>query len=94
MYGIDRMIINKTYNFQAKNLRYAKYYLNESRKLSMEMPWTAAKILNTKEDTVFIESCVLLFKAKLSEAKNMLNSDPLEALRMCNLAKIRAAEGN
>lgn len=72
----------------------AKTYLQQSRDLSMGRAWTAKKELDEKERTVFVESCILLYKAMIREILVMMYIDPQRAARMCSIARKRALDGS
>ncbi|KAF2882661.1 hypothetical protein ILUMI_23525 [Ignelater luminosus] len=88
--AINRYIFGK---FILENLLdpdRAKEELIAARQLSTGKPWTAKKEIGYKQDTVLIESCILLYKALLAEAKEVMKYDPLKAARICAIARKRA----
>lgn len=71
----------------------AKEHLSTSRQLSTGKSWTAKREMGYHQDTIFVESCILLYKALLKEAKQILTYEPLKAARVCAIARKRAADG-
>lgn len=72
----------------------AKEELIAARQLSTGKPWTAKKEIGYKQETIFVESCILLYRALLAEAKEVMKCDPLKAARICAIARKRANDGN
>ncbi|KAK9704568.1 hypothetical protein QE152_g27799 [Popillia japonica] len=73
-----------------KELEPAIMNLKEARYLSNGHSWTAAKYLQCSQKTVFVESCLGLHKALLSQAKIVMNYDPEHAIILCARARRRA----
>lgn len=71
----------------------AKEKLIISRQLSMGKSWNAKHQLQCNQDTIFTESCILLCKSLLAEARKILSVDALKASRICVIARKRAADG-
>ncbi|KAF5302913.1 hypothetical protein FQA39_LY02093 [Lamprigera yunnana] len=70
----------------------AKVIFVEVRSLSQGQNWSAKKELAVKEGTVFVESCKLLCKILLLEAKELLNKNPHKACRITVVAQKRAID--
>lgn len=67
--------------------------LKEARVLSNGHSWTAAKYLHCIQKTVFVECCIVLHKALLAQAKEMIGYDPENAIILCAKARRRAYDG-
>ncbi|KAK5643682.1 hypothetical protein RI129_007527 [Pyrocoelia pectoralis] len=70
----------------------AKSLLIESRALSIGSTWSARRELGSNQETLFVESCILLYKILLIEAKEAMKYDPLKGARICTLAQKRALD--
>lgn len=75
------------------SVRMQNDYLSRCRTLSRNKPkWSARNYLKTKQDTLFVESAKLLFRALIMEAKETKPYDPAKAANLCRIARKRATE--
>ncbi|RZB40824.1 hypothetical protein BDFB_013893 [Asbolus verrucosus] len=90
--AIAYYIIGKYLVENGKKVESGKYYLELARDMSIGKSWNCRKILDAKQDTVFMESCSLLYQALIEEARNLISTDPLKAIEVSLVARKRAAE--
>ncbi|KAK9704566.1 hypothetical protein QE152_g27798 [Popillia japonica] len=64
--------------------------LRKARMLSNGFPWTASKYLHFTQKTVFVESCLVLHKALLAQAKILEKYDMETAIILCAKARRRS----
>lgn len=76
-----------------KDNQRAKPVLKVCREISMGRSWTAKNELGENQLTIFAEACILLYKALLTEATNMMKKSPQHAGRICSIARKRALDG-
>ncbi|KAK4886663.1 hypothetical protein RN001_002934 [Aquatica leii] len=94
--GKKQAIIKYFYGkFLLENMKIkekSKKLLIEARHISIGKTWTPPKEIGYKQETIFVECCNLLFTILLSEAKEIMDSDPLTASRICGIAEKRALD--
>ncbi|XP_044255981.1 tetratricopeptide repeat protein 29-like [Tribolium madens] len=90
--AIAYFIIGKYLVENGKKAEAGKNYLDLAREMSQGKSWNCTKILNKKQDIVFIESCRLLYKSLMEEAQILMKTDPARASEICNIARKRASE--
>lgn len=77
----------------SKKLETGRHYLEMSREIATGKSWTCKKILpKIEQDTIFIESCILIYTALIEEARMVMKYHPAKAIDLCTLARKRAAE--
>nr|CAD7408983.1 unnamed protein product [Timema poppensis] len=70
----------------------AKTHLQIARELSAGKSWRAAKELGQPQDTIYIESNSILYKALIELGVQARETDPLIAVKLCSQAHRRALE--
>nr|XP_022909221.1 uncharacterized protein LOC111420467 isoform X1 [Onthophagus taurus] len=89
-YAISEYIYGKFKYEKMQDRVQATIHLRNARILSIGQSWTAAKYLLYAQKTVFVESCILLYKLLLDDAMEMMRYDAKGAIKICIKAKRRA----
>lgn len=80
--------------FLEREIEPAIEVLRKARMLSNGFPWTASKYLHFTQKTVFVESCLVLHKALLAQAKILEKYDMETAIILCAKARRRSYDGS
>jgi len=75
-----------------KNTSIAIMCLHVARELSQDKTWNASRITGRKEESIFRECNVLLYKASLMNAQEVISDEPQAILEMCIDALNRATD--
>lgn len=68
------------------------YHLKIAREMSQEKSWNASKMTDRKEEVIFRECNVLLYKALLLYAQQISLDQPDVAVKACTEALARATD--
>lgn len=68
------------------------HYLQVAREASQKKSWNASKMTGRKEETIFRECNVLLYKALLMYAQQVSSDHPDVAVEACTEALARATD--
>lgn len=79
--------------FAVKDRNRAIDQLQVAETLSRGKYWTATKVLNCVQKTIFTECCLLLRKSLIEKAKDMMTSDLFSAIDICMQARKKAFDG-
>lgn len=90
--AIAHFIIGKYLVENGKKPTSGRDFLEIARQMSEGKSWNCKKILEKCTDTLFIESCSLLYRTLIEEAWSIFRVDPKKASEICGIARKRAAE--
>lgn len=81
-------------NIAVGDLELAKQNLFIARSISKGHSWISKVKFGTNQKTIFIETCILLYKTLMKQAENLMATDPKRAQAYCTIARRRAIEGS
>lgn len=90
--AIAHFIIGKYLVENAHKTLSGRNFLEICRQMSEGMSWNCKKILEKCHDTLFIESCSILYKTLFQEGLSIFKVNPKKASQIFGTARKRAAE--
>ncbi|KAL3266757.1 hypothetical protein HHI36_010916 [Cryptolaemus montrouzieri] len=68
-------------------------HLKIARSVSDGMSWNINQLFENENKTIFTDSCILIYKVRIIQAKAIMQKDPENSMKYCDKAKKRAMEG-
>ncbi|KAK9870337.1 hypothetical protein WA026_006422 [Henosepilachna vigintioctopunctata] len=91
--AIVKYIFGRFLFYNANEPEMALVHLKTSRRISTVMSWKVDTLLPQLNKTVFQESCEILSKIRIIQAKGVMQKEPTVGIRYAELARNRAMEG-